>query len=100
MLVIVWEYTVKAGREEDFASMYRPDGPWGELFRESPAFVSITLMRDLKNPRRFIAADRWTSETMYEEFKQAHDSEYRTLSDRGRRMIEGETEVGRFDFLH
>ena len=99
MLVIVWEYTVKAGREEDFGSMYRPDGPWGELFRESPAFVSITLMRDLKNPRRFMVADRWTSEAMYEEFKQTHAAAYRTLSERGRRMIDGETEVGRFDFL-
>ena len=99
MLVIVWEYDVKPGREEDFATMYRPDGPWGELFRESPAFVSITLMRDLKNPRRFMVADRWTSEAMYEEFKQAHAGPYRELSERGRRLLSSETEVGRFDFL-
>jgi heme-degrading monooxygenase HmoA len=99
MLVIVWEYAVKPGREEDFTSMYRPDGPWGDLFRGSPAFVSITLMRDLRNPRRFLVADRWTSEVVYEEFKRSHAVAYREISDRGRRLIERETEVGRFDFL-
>jgi heme-degrading monooxygenase HmoA len=99
MVVIVWEYAVRPGREEDFTSMYRPDGLWGDLFRESPAFVSITLMRDLRDPRRFFVADRWTSEILYEEFKQAHAAAYRELSGRGRRLIERETEVGRFDFL-
>ena len=99
MLVIVWEYSVKPGRAEDFASMYRPDGPWGELFRKSPGFVSITLMRDLKDPQRFMVADRWTSEAVYEDFKQSQAAPYRELSERGRRLIERETEVGRFDFL-
>ena len=99
MLVIVWEYIVKPERVEDFESMYRPDGPWSELFRESPGFVSITLMKELKNPRRFMVADRWTSEAVYEAFKQAHSTRYAALSERGRRLIERETEVGRFDFL-
>jgi heme-degrading monooxygenase HmoA len=99
VLVIVWEYAAKPGREEDFASMYRPDGPWAELFRTSPGFVSITLMRDLKNPRRFVIADRWTSEKVYEEFKQANAAPYRELSERGRRLYERENEIGRFDFL-
>ena len=99
MLVIVWEYVVKPERADDFESMYRPDGPWSDLFRKSPGFVSITLMKDLKNPRRFMVADRWTSEAVYEEFKQTHAAAYGQLSERGRRLIERETEVGRFDFL-
>jgi heme-degrading monooxygenase HmoA len=99
MLVIVWEYIAKPGRADDFESMYRPDGPWGELFRESPGFVSITLMKDLRNPRRFMVADRWTSESTYEDFKQAHAAPYRELSERGHRLIERESEIGRFDFL-
>jgi heme-degrading monooxygenase HmoA len=99
MLVVVWEYRARPGRAEEFESFYRPDGPWGELFRESPAFVSITLMKDLVDPLRFLVADRWTSETLYEEFKRGESDRYLELSDRGRRLYERETEIGRFDFL-
>ena len=99
MLLVVWEYMAKPERVEEFESFYRPDGPWGELFRQCPAFVSTTLMKDLRNPRRFVVADRWTSETMHEEFKRERALEYRSLSERGARLHEREAEIGRFDFL-
>jgi len=99
MLVVVWEYLARDGRIEDFESFYRPDGPWGTLFRENPAFVSTTLMRDIKNPRRFVIADRWTSETIYEEFKRERAPIWRELSERGARLYESEAEIGRFDFI-
>lgn len=75
MLVIVWEYQAQPDRIEDFESFYRPDGPWGDLFRSAPGFVSITLMKDLKTPGRYMVADRWTSETVYEDFKLSHARE-------------------------
>ena len=99
MLVVVWEYRARPERVEDFESFYRPDGPWSELMRQSPAFVSITLMKDLADPRRFMVADRWTSVTMYEEFKREREDAWRDLSERGARLYEREAEVGRFDFL-
>jgi len=99
VLVVVWEYRARPGREEEFESAYRPDGPWGELFRESPGFISTTLMKDLRDPLRFLVADRWTSETTYEEFKRSVAERYLDLSDRGRRLYEREIEIGRFDFL-
>ena len=99
MLVVVWEYRARPDRAEEFESYYRPDGPWADLFRASPAFVSTTLMRDLRDPLRFMVADRWTSETLYEEFKREHADRYHALSERGRRLYDREVEVGRFDFL-
>lgn len=100
MLVIVWEFRVKAERVEDFESLYREDGAWAELFRESPGFISTTLMRDLRNPMRFLVADRWTSEELFEDFKRTHGARYDALDERCRRLTEQEVEVGRFDFLH
>jgi quinol monooxygenase YgiN len=99
MLVVVWEYLARPERVEEFESFYRPDGPWGELFRRSPAFVSVTLMKDLRDPLRFMVADRWTSEKLYEEFKREQAGPYEELSARGRRLYDREREVGRFDFL-
>jgi hypothetical protein len=99
VLVVLWEYRACPDRIEDFESFYRPDGPWARLFRECPAFVSTTLMKDLRDPRRFLIADRWTSDVVYEEFKRERETEYRALSDRGARLYEREAEIGRFDFL-
>jgi len=99
MLVIVWEYQAQDDRIDDFESFYRPDGPWGQLFRRAPGFVSITLMKDLNTRGRYMVADRWTSDLMYEEFKLSHEREYLDLSARGGRLYAKETEVGRFDFL-
>jgi heme-degrading monooxygenase HmoA len=100
MLVIVWEFMVKRDRIEDFEAIYREDGAWTELFRESPGFVSTTLMKDTRDSRRFVVADRWTSEELYEEFKRSHEKQYQALDERCRRLTERETEIGRFDFLH
>ena len=99
MLVVVWEYQARPDRVGEFESFYRPDGPWGELFRGSPAFISITLMKDLRDPARFMVADRWTSEMLYEEFKRERAADWENLTDRGRRLYDRESEVGRFDFL-
>ena len=99
MLVVVWEYRARPGRVEEFESYYRSDGPWGKLFRECPAFISTTLMKDLRDPLRFMIADRWTSETVYEEFKRARATRWNELGERGQRLYDRETEIGRFDFL-
>ena len=99
MLVVVWEYRARAERVDEFESFYRPDGPWGDLFRESPAFISTTLMKDMREPTRFLVADRWTSEVAYEEFKREVATRYDEMSDRGRRLYDREHEIGRFDFL-
>jgi hypothetical protein len=44
-----------------------------------------------------VVADRWTSLTLYEEFKRSHSAAYEKLSESGRRLLERETEIGRFD---
>jgi len=99
MLVVLWEYMAKPDRIEDFESFYRSDGPWAEFFRDCPGFVSTTLMKDVREPRRFLIADRWTSEILYEEFKRERANDYDELSARGARLYAREAEIGRFDFL-
>ena len=99
MLVIVWEYMARPDRLEEFETLYRPDGPWVELFKRSPGFVSTTLMRDARDRSRFMIADRWTSEESYEAFKKDFAAEYQQLSRQGERVHRAEHEIGRFDFV-
>ncbi len=96
MLLILWEYTARPDRTEEFEALYRPDGPWTGLFRGAPGFLSTTLWKDLRQPQRYVVADRWTSVVLYEEFKHAHAAPYAALAERGARTIIRETELGRF----
>ena len=99
MLVIVWEYMARPDRIDEFEALYRPDGPWVELFRKSPGFLSTTLMHDVHDRARYVIADRWNSEESYEAFKLEFAEEYATLSERGERLHRAEHLIGRFEFM-
>ncbi|MEQ1832489.1 MAG: antibiotic biosynthesis monooxygenase family protein [Candidatus Eisenbacteria bacterium] len=99
MMLIAWEYMIRPDRVEEFELLYRPDGPWVELFKQSPGFVSTTLMRDTHDPLRYIIADRWNSEASYEAFKQDFAQEYAALDERGARTHRAEHMIGRFVFV-
>jgi heme-degrading monooxygenase HmoA len=99
MLLILWEYVAKADRVEEFEALYHPEGAWTELFRGAPGYVSTTLWKDLRGNRRYVVADRWSNAALYEEFKHSHATAYAQLSERGRRLIDREVEIGRFGAL-
>jgi heme-degrading monooxygenase HmoA len=99
VLLVLWEYRVKPGHAEEFEALYRPDGVWTELLRQSPAFLSTTLWHDRRDPTRYVVADRWTSEVPYDEFVVQFDKEIAAMSERGRRNWDRETMLGRFDLL-
>jgi heme-degrading monooxygenase HmoA len=99
MLLVVWEYKVGPEHSEEFEAFYRPDGPWVDLFHRTPGYVSTTLMRDIRDPLRYLISDRWSSLEAYEHFRAEHATAYAALEERGRRLYLKENEVGRFDFL-
>ena len=99
MLVIVWEYMARPERLEEFEGLYRPDGEWVELFKKSPGFVSTTLMRDTRDPNRFVIADRWMTEESYEAFKREFAGDFEKLTTRGERLHRAEHLIGHFDFV-
>jgi heme-degrading monooxygenase HmoA len=74
-------------------------GPTHRPIDFHPGFVSTTLMKDLRSSRRYVVADRWTSEKLYDEFKKKAEAAYDDLTARGHRLIDKEKELGRFDFV-
>jgi heme-degrading monooxygenase HmoA len=99
MLLIVWEYMVRPDRVEEFEALYRPDGEWVDLLKKSPGFVSTTLMRDVRDPLRYIISDRWNSETSYDSLIRDFADEYAALNARGERTHRAEHLIGRFHFV-
>lgn len=95
--VIVWEFHVRAGMEHAFEAAYGPDGEWARFFKHDEGYVGTELNRDVKDPRRYLTLDFWTSEKSYENFHSRWSAEYQKIDQMCEAMTERELEVGKFE---
>ena len=96
MIEIVWEYIVKAEAGSQFELAYGPDGPWCELFARSPGFRGTRLLRDMKNPQRYVIVDVWDTLEQLEKMLADYKEEYAKLDAEFAGWTMSETEVGIF----
>ena len=78
MFVIIWRYSVAAGREDDFRSAYGPRGEWTSLFGLAGGYLGTKLVH-CDEPGFYITVDRWQDEAHFEEFMAEADMEYQKL---------------------
>ena len=96
MVEFVWEFVVKEEARGPFELAYGPGGAWGKLFARCPGFRGTTVLRDTKNPRRYLAIDLWETEAQREQALAEHKAEYSDLEAAFGEWIESKTEVGIF----
>ena len=96
MVEIVWEFVVKAEARGEFELAYGPGGAWSKLFARSEGFRGITLLRDVKDPRRYLAFDLWDTAAQREKALDDQKAEYSTLDAALSDWTESRTAVGTF----
>ena len=94
MIAVLWEYTVKPEKVDDFLLSYKPDGNWVALFSQSPGFIRTELLRDVANPLRFVTIDYWVSEAHRDEFLEQFRAEYSRLDNLCAAFTEHESFIG------
>ena len=99
MIEIVWEFVVKEEARGQFELAYGPGGAWSKLFARYPGFRGTALLRDTKNPRRYLAIDVWETEAQREQALADCGAEYSNLDAAFSDWTESETEVGIFRML-
>ena len=95
-LTIVWQFTAKPGREEDFEQIYGPNGNWAVLFRRADGYRGTQLHKSRKVPRTYMVIDRWESSERFAQFKERFREEYRALDLRCEELTEKEEHMGDF----
>ena len=95
--LILWEFRPREGAEARFEKLYGPRGVWAKLFDQGEAFVSAELVRDSKDPNRYITLDRWTSREAYEDFRAACRQEYESIDLPCESLTDSEKEIGSFE---
>jgi heme-degrading monooxygenase HmoA len=99
MVEIVWEFVVKEEARGQFELAYGPGGAWSKLFARRPGFRGTTLLRDTKNPRRYLTVDLWETEAQREQVLTERKAEYSNLDAAFADWTESRTEVGVFRML-
>ena len=99
MIEIVWEFVVKEEAQGQFELAYGPGGAWSKLFARCPGFRGTTLLRDTKNPQRYLSIDLWDTEAEREQMLAERKAEYSDLEAAFDEWTESRTEVGIFTVL-
>ena len=99
MIEIVWEFVVKEEARGQFELAYGPGGAWSKLFARCPGFRGTTLLRDTKNPRRYLTIDFWDTEAQRKQMLTERKAEYSNLDAAFADWTESKTEVGIFRVL-
>jgi len=79
MVEIVWEFVVKEEARGQFELAYGPGGAWSKLFARCPGFRGTTMLRDTKNPRRYLTIDLWETGAQREQALAERKAEYSDL---------------------
>jgi heme-degrading monooxygenase HmoA len=95
--LIIWEFRVRLGMEEQFEKVYGPEGDWAQFFTRGAGYDRTELNHDLKDSRRYVTLDFWISREAYENFRQQHATEYGALDQKFEELTETELEVGKFE---
>lgn len=99
MIEIVCEFVVKEEARGQFELAYGPGGAWSKLFAGCPGFRGTTLLRDTKNPLRYVTIDLWDTPAQREQALVECKAEYADLDAAFAGWTESRTEVGVFRVL-
>lgn len=95
--LIVWEFMVHADRRTEFEGLYGSRGDWARLFERAAGFLGTVLLRDARDPSRYLTLDRWIDRQAYEDFLRLHEKEYRALDLRCESLTLRESPLGTFE---
>ncbi len=96
MVLVVWEFRVKDGKNAEFEKHYGDKGTWAEFFRRDAAYKGTQLARDLTDPQRYLTVDSWEDEEAYGAFRAVNRQEYTALDQEMEALTESEKKVGIF----
>ena len=96
MIEFITEFVVKGEARGQCELAFGPGGAWSKLFSRCPGFRGTTLLRDTKNPLRFLAIEIWDTEPHREQALAESPVEYAELEATFGAWLDSRTEIGVF----
>jgi heme-degrading monooxygenase HmoA len=92
----LWEFVVDPERQPEFEKRYGVEGDWVRLFRRAGGYLGSELLRDRRDPARFLTIDRWRTREDFLAFRREHGAEYERLDRELEGLATRETPLGEF----
>jgi heme-degrading monooxygenase HmoA len=92
----IWRFQATAGREQEFAAAYGPEGDWARLFQRSPGYLRTEMAR-LDPGDVFLITGRWASRKDWDDFLAAHGEAYHALDRAFAPLCAQETELDEYE---
>jgi heme-degrading monooxygenase HmoA len=99
MIEIVSEFVFKEEARGQFELAYGPGGTWSKLCARCPGFRGTTLLRDTRNPRRYLTIEFWDTVAQREQMLSERKAEHSNLDASFADWTESQTEEGIFRVL-
>jgi heme-degrading monooxygenase HmoA len=96
MHIILWKFTVREERIQEFVGAYGSDGDWAQLFRRAEGYLGTQLFRSAEEPNTFLTVDRWDSASCFEAFQKRYAEEYKKMDARFEGYTLSEEKLGTF----
>jgi hypothetical protein len=96
MVRIVWEFTARADKIQEFEKFYADSGPWTVLFCKNSGYHGSVLLRDMEQPRHYLTMDRWDNAATVRAMRERFAAEYEELDRAGEAFHGKRTPPGRF----
>lgn len=96
MHVILWRFTPRPGKEDEFELRYAAGGAWDLLFRKAEGFVSTELLRPAGEGTSYVTIDRWRSAAAFADFLQDNKEAYAALDAECECLTTEEARIGTF----
>jgi heme-degrading monooxygenase HmoA len=94
--VYIWEFDVLPHYLAEFLRCYGPDGDWARLFRRSEGYLGTLLLKDERQPMRYVTVDRWISRESHDAFRARFGEAYDALDRQCEAYTSGEASLGSF----
>lgn len=96
MHVILWRFTPRPGKEDEFELRYATGGAWDLLFRKAEGFVSTELLRPEGDGTSYVTIDRWRSAAAFADFLRDNKEAYAALDAEFESLTTEEVRIGTF----
>ena len=97
MVRIVWEFTARADKIQEFEHYYANSGPWTAMFRKNSGYHGTVLLRDMQKPGRYLTIDRWENAALHRAMRERCKAEFEELDRAGEAFTESEQHSGVFE---
>ena len=99
MIAVVWQFQVRAGKQQEFERFYGADGEWSQIARRSRSFLGSSFLRDQASDTSYLLIEYWSEMVVYERHRHSFVGDIGRLEQRRQEFCETTLPLGVFSAL-